>query len=233
MPNIQELASKGIILENHYSQSVCTPSRGSFMTGRYPINIGLQNGVIVNGVPFGIDTQFSLLPQELKRAGYLSHIIGKWHLGICNKRFWPHHRGFNSFYGYLGGGEGYYDHSTRYWSSYFQFLIDDNILRGGYDFRDGDEVNFEVNGTYSTELFQQRAIDIIENHPEDEPLFLYVPFQSVHDPIEVPDEYVDNFEYVDNEKRKKYLGMILAMDEAVGNIIKSLEVFAFFSTHEP
>ena len=113
-----------------------------------------------------------------------------------------------------------------------QFLIDDNILRGGYDFRDGDEVNFEVNGTYSTELFQQRAIDIIENHPEDEPLFLYVPFQSVHDPIEVPDEYVDNFEYIDNEKRKKYLGMILAMDEAVGNIIKSLEVFAFFSTHE-
>ena len=117
-------------------------------------------------------------------------------------------------------------------SSYFQFLIDDNILRGGYDFRDGDEVNFEVNGTYSTELFQQRAIDIIENHPEEEPLFLYVPFQSVHDPIEVPDEYFDNFEYVDNEKRKKYLGMILAMDEAVGNIIKSLEVFAFFSTHE-
>ena len=49
----------------------------------------------------------------------------------------------------------------------------------------------------------------------------------------MPDEYVDNFEYVDNEKRKKYLGMILAMDEAVGNIIKSLEVFAFFSTHEP
>lgn len=109
------------------------------MTGMYPINIGLNQGVIPGPVPYGLDPKFTILPEELRRAGYTSHIIGKWHLGFCNKKYWPHHRGFDSFFGYFNGGEGYYDH----------------INTGGYDLRNGDEVAFDANGTYSTIVLKQ------------------------------------------------------------------------------
>jgi len=66
-PRIDELARSGIILEQHYSQPICSPTRGALLTGRYPIHTGLHNGVITPLLPTGLDTQFTLLPQELKR----------------------------------------------------------------------------------------------------------------------------------------------------------------------
>ena len=107
-------------------------------------------------------------------------MVGKWHLGFCNKKFWPNSRGFDSFYGFLNGGEGYYDHA-RYALTGI----------GGYDFRDGEDVAWEANGTYSTHLFQQRAEAIISGHAPDTPMFLYLAFQSVHGPLEVPAAYTD------------------------------------------
>ena len=65
--NLQDLASSGIILDHHYTQPVCTPTRGSLLTGRYPINIGLNNGVIASLSPYGLDVKYMLLPQELQR----------------------------------------------------------------------------------------------------------------------------------------------------------------------
>ena len=79
------------------------------------------------------------------RAGYASHIVGKWHLGFCNKDYWPQNRGFDSHYGFLLGAQTYFDHSRD----------------EGYDFRDGEEVAWEANGTYSTYLIQERAKKII------------------------------------------------------------------------
>ena len=104
------------------------------------------------------------------RAGYKTHMIGKWHLGFCNKKFWPQSRGFDTFYGYLTGHEGYYDHSHD----------------GGYDFRDGEQVAVEANGTYSTQLMAERAAAVIRDHDPAAPLFLYVAFQSVHGGAEQP-----------------------------------------------
>ena len=66
-PNLQDLASSGIILEQHYSQALCTPSRGSLLTGKYPIHNGLNNGVIASLCPYGLDVKHTLLPQELQR----------------------------------------------------------------------------------------------------------------------------------------------------------------------
>ena len=80
------------------------------------------------------------------RAGYASHIVGKWHLGFCNKDYWPQNRGFDSHYGFLLGAQTYFDHSRD----------------EGYDFRDGEEVAWEANGTYSTYLIQERAKKIIK-----------------------------------------------------------------------
>ena len=141
------------------------------------------------------------------RAGYKSHIVGKWHLGFCNKEYWPESRGFDSYYGLLLGGQTYFDHSRS----------------GGFDWRDGERVAWEANGTYSTSLIQERSLSIIADHDPDTPLFLYVPFQAVHGPLQVPLVYRDMYQHVEDEERRTYLGMITAMDDAVGNITQALK----------
>ena len=133
--------------------------------------------------------------------------MGKWHLGFCDKKFWPQNRGFDSYYGFLNGGQTYFSH-TR-----------DN----GYDFRDGEEVAWEANGTYSSYLLQQRAEAVIRNHDPATPLFLYVPFQSVHGPLEVPEVFTALYPEVEDAGRRTYLGMVTAMDEAVGGIVAALK----------
>ena len=82
---------------------------------------------------------------------------------------------------------------------------------------------WDVNGTYSTILIQERAKKIISKHNPETPLFLYVPFQSVHEPFEVPDEYVEMYANVNDKSRSTYLGMVTAMDDAVGNITQALK----------
>ena len=66
-PHLQDLADDGVILEQHYCQPICSPTRGALLTGRYPIHNGLHNGVITPLTPYGLDDQLTLLPQELQR----------------------------------------------------------------------------------------------------------------------------------------------------------------------
>jgi len=206
-PHLAQLANEGVILEQHYSQPICTPTRGALLTGKYPIHSGLHNGVIQPLIPYGMDTNLNTLPEELRRANYSTHIVGKWHLGFCNKKFWPTNRGFDHHYGFLNGGQSYFDHTRD----------------GGYDFWDDDDVALSDNGTYSTTLFQQRAVEVISSHDSSKPLFLYLPFQSVHGPLEVPDVYLDMYSQVEDEDRRMYLGMVTAMDDAVSNVTAALK----------
>ena len=85
------------------------------MLSRYPIHTGLHNGVIYPTMPYGLDTNFTTLADELRRLDYSTHIVGKWHLGICNRNYWPTYRGFDHHYGLLLGAQDYYDQS-RYGS---------------------------------------------------------------------------------------------------------------------
>jgi len=205
-PNMEKLAKEGVILEQHYSQPICTPTRGALLTGKYPIHSGLHNGVIEPLLPHGLDTSYVTLADELRKANYSTHIVGKWHLGLCNKKFWPTNRGFDHHFGFLLGAQSFFTHS-RY---------------EGYDFRDDERVAFEVNGTYSTTLIQDRAVDIISKHDSEKPLFMYVPFQAVHGPLEVPDVYREMYNNIEDEERRTYLGMVTAMDDAIGNITEAL-----------
>jgi len=206
-PHLAQLATEGVTLEQHYSQPICTPTRGALLTGRYPIHSGLHNGVIEPLIPYGLDTGITTLAEELRRANYTTHIVGKWHLGFCNKKFWPTNRGFDHHYGFLNGGQSYFSHTRD----------------GGYDFWDDEEVSLTSNGTYSTTLIQDRAVDLISRHDNSKPLFMYVPFQSVHGPLEVPEVYRNMYSKVEDEDRRTYLGMVTAMDDAVGNITAALK----------
>ena len=165
-PNLDELARGGVRLEQSYAQSMCTPSRAALLTGRYPHRYGLQTLVIPSAARFGLPTDEWLLPQALRSAGYRTAIVGKWHLGHADRKYWPMQRGFDSQYGPLLGEIDYFTHSahgTRDW------------------FRDEQPL---VEPGYVTELIGREAVRLIEGHDAAKPLFLYVALPAEAQAIE-------------------------------------------------
>ncbi|XP_035668426.1 arylsulfatase B-like isoform X1 [Branchiostoma floridae] len=216
-PNLDRLASEGVKLENYYVQPICSPSREQLMTGRYQIHYGLQHSVITHDRPHGLPLDEVTLPQKLKDNGYSTHLVGKWHLGFFRREYLPLRRGFDTFYGFLTGGEDYWSHRRP------NIYSTDASEYHGLDLRDQDKPVLDQNGTYSTHLFQRKAIDIIAHHDRNKPMFLYLSFQAVHAPLQVPDEYVEKYKDVQHILIKKYAAMVTAMDEAVGNVTDALK----------
>ena len=217
-PNLDKLAASGATLEQFYVQPVCSPTRASLMTGRYPMRYGLQVGVVRPWAQYGLPLEERMLPQALREAGYTTAICGKWHLGSFDKAYWPHARGFDHSYGHLFGAIDYFKH-----------------IRDGKDDWYRDDVPLKEEG-YSTHLIAQEAVRLVKAQPKDKPLFLYVPFNAVHAPHQVPEKY--KTPYTDlPDPRRTYAGMVAAMDEAIGQILDALEAtgrrqnaFIFFSS---
>ncbi|KAL4228573.1 hypothetical protein ACF0H5_011623 [Mactra antiquata] len=246
-PNIDKLAYDGVILNNYYVSPICTPTRGSLMTGRHPIHLGLQHGVIRAPEPYGLPLNHTTMAQHLKHLGYATHIVGKhyvisapepwglplnhttmaqhfkhlgysthivgkWHLGFFREEYLPTNRGFDSHYGYWTGKEDYFNH------------LDQDVYMG-LDYRRNLAV---VNHTaYSTEEYTNEAVKIINSHNKSEPLFLYLAHQAVHAgnsqaPLQSPDEYVNRFPYIDNSRRRTFAGMAAALDDSVGEVVRTL-----------
>ncbi|XP_076452393.1 arylsulfatase B-like [Babylonia areolata] len=206
-PNLDRLAAEGVKLENYYVQPICTPTRSQLMSGRYQIHTGLQHGVINPPRPSALPLDSPILPKVLKEAGYSTHIVGKWHLGYYRSEYLPTNRGFDSFYGYLNGAEEYFNHK-----------------RDGYlDLHDNLEPVYNENGHYSAHLFTQKASDVIRAHdPKKGPLFLYLAYQSVHNPLQVPEHYLHQYQDIHDENRRTFAGMVSCMDEGVGNLTTAL-----------
>ncbi|KAK7491343.1 hypothetical protein BaRGS_00017444 [Batillaria attramentaria] len=201
-PTLDRLASEGVRLENYYVQPICTPTRSQLMSGRYQIHTGLQHSIIWASQPNALPLDSPTLADKMREAGYATHAVGKWHLGFYKQEYLPTNRGFDSFYGYLTGSESYYNHSNCY-----------NIS--------GEEL-FSENGTYSTHLFTRQAVNIVKNHSPSKPLFLYLAYQSVHGPLEVPDIYMEPYQDIQNVRRRIYAGMVACMDEGVKNLTEAL-----------
>ena len=96
-PNIDALAAQGIKLENYYVQPLCSPTRGTVMTGRYPSHTGVGPNVIRPDHPYGLPGDEVTIAQVMKSAGYATAAVGKWHLGFCDERYTPTFRGFDSY----------------------------------------------------------------------------------------------------------------------------------------
>ncbi|XP_078377383.1 arylsulfatase B-like [Oculina patagonica] len=206
-PNIDKLASEGVVLDNYYVLPICTPTRSALMTGRYPIHTGLQHLVIFPAAPYGLPLNFTTLPQKLKESGYATHMVGKWHLGFYKWPYTPTYRGFDTFYGYYNGAEDHYSHKIL------------NVL----DFRDNKEPVRDLDGKYGTFAFAERAENIIKTHNASKPLFLYMAFQNVHEPVQAPQKYTDKYSFIEDEQRRTYAGMVDITDEAVGNITDAMK----------
>lgn len=198
-PNIDAIATHGVELDRFYVNPTCSPTRASLLTGQFSTTHGV-NGPMQWHSKEGLPLEWQTLPGYLKRAGYQTHLVGKWHLGNASTAYWPQQRGFDSFYGHLNGGVGYFDH----------------VFSGGLDWQK-DGVTLREEG-YTTQLIQDAAIDLIENRSaEDEPLFLFVSFNAIHTPIEEPQD-----PSAENQGRATLLNMISSLDSAVGKILDSL-----------
>nr|XP_006816647.1 PREDICTED: arylsulfatase B-like [Saccoglossus kowalevskii] len=208
-PNLDKLASDGVKLENYYVQPICTPTRSQLMSGRYQIHTGLQHGVIKPAVPNSLPLDEVTLAEKLKESGYATHMVGKWHLGFYKEACLPTRRGFDSFFGYYTGAEDYFTH----------------IRETGYDLRrNEEEVAKEYAGQYSAFVFTKKIQNIIRQHNTDKPLFMYLPFQSVHAPLQVPSQYSDKYkEKISDSNRRQLAGMVTCMDEGIGNITATLK----------
>src|ERR1041384_1363351 len=111
-PNIDALGVGGAKFPQCYVQPMCTPTRAAMLTGRYPFRYGLQTAVIPTPSKYGLPTDERLLPQALNEAGYSTVMVGKWHLGHSDRKYWPRQRGFDYHYGSMVGEVDYFTHSS-------------------------------------------------------------------------------------------------------------------------
>ena len=210
-PNLDQLAMSGVRLEGFYAQPLCTPTRASLMTGRYPFRYGLQVGVIGPRADYGLPTEERLLPEALQEAGYRTAIVGKWNLGHARPEYLPTRRGFDHQYGILGPAADYWTHESA----------PPGGRRAGLDWRRDDRPIREQG--YATELIAREAVRLIEEHPVSRPLFLYVAFTAPHFPLQAPEAFVERYGHIEDPRRRIYAAMVTAMDEAVGQIWDALE----------
>jgi len=204
-PNIDSIARNGVRFTNGYvSCPVCSPTRAGLITGRYQQRFGHE----FNPGPeeqaaekFGLPLSETTMPSLLKKAGYDTGMVGKWHLGY-RPEFHPIRRGFDEFYGFLGGAHPYLDPGTRAAP----------ILRGT------EKVDEKE---YLTDAFTREAAAFITRRRSN-PFFLYLTYNAVHNPLEATDKYLSRFTGIPDTKRRTFAAMLAAQDDGVGAVLKAL-----------
>src|SRR6185295_12763662 len=152
----------------------------------------------------GLPLEERTLPQMLKEAGYSTAICGKWHLGHFDPAYLPTHRGFDHQYGHYNGALDYFTH----------------IRDGGLNWHRDDKASHDEG--YSTFLVASEVERLLNERDARKPFFIYVPFNAVHAPHQVPDKYKEPYANL-KEPRRTYAGMLAALDEAVGHIIAAID----------
>ncbi len=190
-PNLDALAASGVQFTSGYvSGPYCSPSRAGLLTGRYQERFGHEFNPTGNqGLPLTETT----IADRLKAAGYVTGLVGKWHLG-AQPAMHPQQRGFDEFFGFLGGSHSYFNLT--------------GILRGT------EQVN-ELD--YTTDAFGREAVSFIDRH-QTKPWFLYLAFNAVHTPMNATDDRLAKFPNIQDPQRRTYDAMMLAMDEAIGKV---------------
>jgi arylsulfatase A-like enzyme len=205
-PNIDTLAKNGVRFTNGYvSCPVCSPTRAGLMTGRYQQRFGHEfnpGPAELASANFGLPLTEVTLPARLKAAGYATGMVGKWHLGY-QTAYQPQQRGFDEFFGFLGGAHSYVNARANGLNS---------IRRGNKPVNEQE---------YLTDAFGREAVAFIDRH-QKEPFFLYLPFNAVHAPLQSARKYYDRFPDIQNPKRHTFAAMLSAMDDAVGAVLAKL-----------
>lgn len=218
-PNIDRIAQHGVKFTNGYTPySVCSPSRAGFITGRYQQRFGYERNAQYrpNDPNMGLPQTEKTIPEVIGQVGYTSGVIGKWHLGahISNH---PLNRGFDFFYGHLGGGHRYFPEELTIEDSYS--INDEPLSYRTWIMRDHQS---EKTDEYLTDEFSNEAVKFVEKNKEG-PFFLYLAYNAPHGPLQATQKYLDRFDHIEGKKRKTYAAMVSAVDDGVGRILDRLE----------
>ncbi|OQV17335.1 Arylsulfatase I [Hypsibius exemplaris] len=249
-PNIDKLAWEGIILNRHYVNPICSPTRAALLTGKYTFHIGMQTHAIGEAEPWGLPTQFPTMADKFREIGYSTWHLGKWHIGRYTRAYLPNARGFDYSYGVTGGACNWFNYTVGWFTR--------NVKAGdqfpqpvsGRDLREnGRKVDYNVtNNVYFPELLNNQAERLIHNQDPAKPFFLYFATPVAHtgfEPYQDSQHTMPQFQLrppvfqFSNAypERKKCIGIIQVLDEQFRRIVMAVvnkgvvnnTIFVFFS----
>src|SRR5262245_41314749 len=199
-PNLDALANSGVRCTNGYvSGPYCSPTRAGLMTGRYQTRFGHEFNPGAKNANAGLPLTETTLADRLKSAGYKTGLVGKWQLGD-EPKFHPQKRGFDEFFGFLGGPHSYFPAKGP------------DVLRGTEPAHEKE---------YLTDALAREAVAFIDRH-KAEPFFLYLAFNAVHTPMHATDSRLAKFKNISEPARRTYAAMMSAMDENIGKVLDAL-----------
>jgi arylsulfatase A len=197
-PNIDKLAEQGIMFTNFYSAShICSPARAGLLTGCYPQRAGVPEVFLLS--QNGISKDVVTIPEMLKKRGYISALIGKWHLGH-QKEFLPLNHGFDYFYG----------------TPFSNDMKDENGVLPFYE--NNEVIETDPDNNMLTTRYTEKAVEFIANHHE-EPFFLYLAHNMPHTPLGVSGKFTGKSGY------GLYADVIMEIDWSVSEVVKALEQY--------
>ena len=213
-PNLDYLSNNGIkFTDFHSNGSVCTPTRVALLTGNYQQRSGMEGVIYVRGETrkLGLDPSQRTIADFLKDDGYVTGIMGKWHLGY-GEDYNPTNFGFDEFYGYLSGNVDYHSHFDGSGKHDWWHNLDSLVEEG-----------------YTTDLISKHSVDFIEKN-KNKPFFLYIPHEAPHVPFQGRNDKAYRFSNNEftyhgpvEDTERAYKEMVEAMDDGIGMIIKKLK----------
>ncbi|CAH0605798.1 unnamed protein product [Chrysodeixis includens] len=218
-PNIDALAYQSVILQQYYSEPICTPARTALLTGKYPMRLGMHGQPLFNSEDRGIPLSERLLPSYLKELGYATHLVGKWHVGMSRPEYLPMARGYDHHYGMRGGYVDYYTYNKiETWPN--------GRLMFGLDLYD-DAIPQDCEQRYIVDALTEKAVKIIQYHNGSRPLFLHVTHNAPHagneggalqPPLHAPVGHA----HIANSDRRLYAEIVTHVDRSIGKIVRAL-----------
>lgn len=229
-PVIDALAKEGLYLDSFYTYKVCSPARGSFLSGRFPYHLAsIRTNFAYFDVLEGLNLTYTLLPEKLHDLGYATHMVGKWHQGFYAPQYLPTSRGFDSYFGFLAGCE---DHDN-------QEVCGNSCNKDTYgvgavvDLYTSSGPALGQNGTNNGFIFTTAAVNVVSTHAAEnkalaaqghdgKPLFLYLALHNTHAPFEVPAAYSNKYNFT-QALRNTWSGMVSMVDETVDNVTSAMK----------
>ncbi len=221
-PNLDKLASEGVILEQAYTtDAVSGPSRAGLMTGRYQQRFGIEENAVKSlmsdnskykSYDMGVATDEKMIPDYLSGAGYKCAIFGKWHLGSTDE-FHPFKRGFDHFVGFRSGGRSFYTLTEKEMNE-----SEDTHMEYGFK-----KYKEPAKGEYVTDILADAACDFIDKNNSKDPFFIYLAFNAVHAPLHIDPKDKEEFANIKDPNRRKLAAMALSMDRGIGRVMEMLK----------
>ncbi len=210
-PNLDALAADGVVFTNGYANHPFSgPSRAALMSGRYQYRFGFEAnpGHDPNSMQ-GVPLSETLFPERMQSVGYKTCAIGKWHLGGA-PALHPCNRGFDFFYGFIGGSHDYFASSISDPNDNGPKAV---VMRNK---------KVETFDGYLTNVLTDNAVQFVEDN-KDDPFFVYLAYNAPHAPLQAPKVNVAKYAHIKDWKRRTYAAMVDAMDIGIGRVVETLK----------